>query len=91
MKPQAPAGVKAEGVKGSKGSVKGGSVVSGQGGSASGRNKSGNASEAGGGIRNQVLHKIKADAQNMGVTGVNASLGLDYIRFVIILRFSIIY
>ena len=81
MKPQAPAVANADGMKGSvKGSVKGGSVVSGKGGSASGRNKRGNASEDGRGIRNQVLQKIKADAENMGVTGVNASLGLDYIR-----------
>ena len=59
-----------------KGSVKGGSVA---GGSAAGRSKSG-ASVAGAGIRNQILQKIKADTENMGVTGVNAALGLDYIR-----------
>jgi hypothetical protein len=58
-------------------SVKGGSVA---GGSVTGRSKSGGASNAGPGIRNQVLQKIKEDTQNMGVTGVNAALGLDYIR-----------
>jgi hypothetical protein len=60
-----------------KSSVKGGSVA---GASAAGRSKNGGASAAGAGIRNQVLQKIKADTENMGVTGVNAALGLDYIR-----------
>ena len=78
----APANAKGEGGNnkqgGGKGSVKGGSVA---GGSAVGHNK-GNAaaSTAGGGYQNQVLAKIKQDTANMGVTGVNASLGLDYIR-----------
>jgi hypothetical protein len=69
--------------QGDRGSVNGGSVAgaSATGRSASGRNKSGGASVAGVGYRNQVLQKIKADTENMGVTGVNAALGLDYIRF----------
>ncbi len=71
----APAGHKAEG-KGN-GSVKGGSVA---GGSVQGKKKSGSASQAGATYRNQVLQKMKLDADNMGVTAVNASLGLDYIR-----------
>ena len=71
----APAGHKAEG-KGN-GSVKGGSVA---GGSVQGKKKSGSASQAGATYRNQVLQKMQMDADNMGVTAVNASLGLDYIR-----------
>ena len=76
----APANAKGEGgnKQGGKGSVKGGSVA---GGSAAGHNKvNAAASTAGGGYQNQVLAKIKQDTANMGVTGVNASLGLDYIR-----------
>jgi hypothetical protein len=69
--------------QGERGSVNGGSVAgaSATGRSAAGRNKSGGASAAGVGYRNQMLQKIKADTENMGVTGVNAALGLDYIRF----------
>ena len=64
--------VSAEGAK-----RKGGSVVS---GSVASRNKKGNASEAGAQIRNEVLLKLKQDAGSSGVTGVNAALGVDYIR-----------
>ena len=60
-----------------KSSVKGGSVAA---GSVHSKNKSGNSLQAGGAYRNQVLQKMKMDTENMGVTDVNASLGLEYIR-----------
>ena len=72
----APAGENG-GKKAGKGSGQGGSVA---GGSVAGNKVNGAGSTAGGGFQNQVLQKIKQDTENMGVTGVNASLGLDYIR-----------
>lgn len=63
---------------GAKRSVKGGSVAGGSaaGGSAAAGKKPG----AAGTYRNQFLQKIKADAENMSATSVNATLSLDYIR-----------
>jgi hypothetical protein len=79
VKPRvSPADPEETGANGTKRSVKGGSVAGGSaaGGSAAAGKKPG----AAGTYRNQFLQKIKADAENMSATSVNATLSLDYIR-----------